>query len=59
MAQFDGKYITSYLMAIVMFALPLIIYEIFANKTKCVKFTLKMKVTAREEKNETCVTYWK
>ena len=31
MAQFDGNYATSYLMAIVMFALSLIVCEILAN----------------------------
>ena len=32
---FDGKYTTSYLMVIVMLALSLTVYEIFANYEKC------------------------
>ena len=34
MAPFDGKYMTSYVMAIVIFALCLAIYTIFANLIK-------------------------
>ena len=33
--QFDGKYMTFCLMIIVMFALSLTIYEIFAKQEKC------------------------
>ena len=54
MAPFDGKFETSYLMAIVMRALSLTIYEIFANQIKCKKLTLKMKVKVKKEKNWTC-----
>ena len=39
-APFDGKYRTSYLMAIVMSALSLAIYEMFVNKIK-LKFDLE------------------
>ena len=41
MAPFDGKYQTSYLTAIVMFALSLTVYEIFANLIKCENFYLE------------------
>ena len=41
MAPFDAKYLTSYLMAIVMFALSLTVYETFANQEKCHKFDLE------------------
>ena len=41
MASFKGKYITSYLMTMVMFALSLTIYEIFENQIKCKMFYLK------------------
>ena len=37
----SGKYMTSYLMAIVVFALALIIYKIFTHKIKCTKFYLE------------------
>ena len=39
--SFDGKYMTSYLMGIVMFALTLTIYEIFAKFIKCKYFELR------------------
>ena len=35
MAPIDGKYMTSYLMAIVMFAPSLTVYEIFIEQIKC------------------------
>ena len=41
MAPFYSKYMTSYLMEIVMFALALTIYEIFAKQIKCKKFGLE------------------
>ena len=41
MAPFDGKYLISYLIAIVMFALLLTIYKIFTKRVKCQKFDLK------------------
>ena len=40
MASFDGRYMTSYSIAIVIFALSFTIYEIFANQIKCEKFDL-------------------
>ena len=50
---FDGKYMTSCLWAIVMFALSLTVYEIFANKIKYQKFDLEMNVNINDEKNRT------
>ena len=44
----DGKYMTSYLMAIVMFVLTLTIYEIYA-KQYAESFALKMKVKVKEK----------
>ena len=44
---FDGRYMTSYLMAIVMFAISFIIYEIFTNQIKCQKFELENKLRTR------------
>ena len=44
LAPFDGKYLTSYLMAIVMFALSITISEIFATIIKWKRFDLEMKV---------------
>ena len=41
MAPFDGKYMTSYLMATVTFALSHTIYEIFTKQMKCQKFYLE------------------
>ena len=41
---FDGKYTISYLMAMVMYALSVKIYEIFAKQIKNLKLTLKIKV---------------
>ena len=38
---FDGKYATSYLMAIVMFDLSHTVYEIFANEEQCQNFDLE------------------
>ena len=40
MLRFDGKYPTSYLLAIVMFAQSLTIYELFANIMKCQRLDL-------------------
>ena len=37
---FDSKYMTSYLMSIIMFALSLTIYEILANQINCKKKVL-------------------
>ena len=37
-ASFDGKYMTSFFMAVLMSALSLTIYEIFTNQIKCPKF---------------------
>ena len=54
MAPFDDKYMTSYMMTIVMFALSLIVCKIFSNQDKCKILTLKMKVKFKEEKNGTC-----
>ena len=41
MALFDDKYMTSYLMAMVMFTLALTIYETFAKLINCQKFDLE------------------
>ena len=41
-AQFDGKYLTFYLMAIVMFALSLVIYEILTNQEIFQNFYLEI-----------------
>ena len=54
MAPFDGKYITSYLIAKVIFAPSLTIYEICANKIKFQKFDIK-----NEEKTELASFDWK
>ena len=50
-AIFYGKYLTSYLGALVMFALSLTIYEIFGYshvKKNAKTLTLKMKVNVKE-----------
>ena len=39
-ATLDSNYMTSYLMAIAMFALSLIYYKTFANQIKCQKMEL-------------------
>ena len=53
MVLFDGKYMTFYFMAIVMLALSVTIFEIFAKQIKCKKcLTLKLKVKVKE-KNRT------
>ena len=52
-APYDGKYLTSYLMAIVISTLSVTSYHIFTNLIKHQKFTLKMKVKVKKEKNET------
>ena len=62
MAPFDSKYMTSYLMALVMFgdfALSVTIYEIFAKQIKCPKFDLKMKIKVKEEKTGVAPFDWK
>ena len=41
MVPFDGQYMSSYLMALVMLALFFTIYEIFPNEIKCRKFDLE------------------
>ena len=41
MTPFDAKYMASYLMAIVMFALSLTVYVIFANQEKCANFDIE------------------
>ena len=43
MAQFDGKYQTSYVTAIVTFALSLPVFEIFAKQENCQNFDLEYK----------------
>ena len=40
-APFDGKYLTSYLMVIVMVALSLTVDEIFAHQEECQNFDLE------------------
>ena len=52
MAPFDGKYLTSYLMAIVMFALSITIKfaRNLQNKKNATTFTLKVKVKVKEYK---------
>ena len=48
-APLHGKYMTSYLMTIVMFALFIIFYEIFAKLIKNVKrLTLKIKAKVKK-----------
>ena len=42
-----------------MFALSLMIYEIFTNQIKCQKFDVKMKMEVNEDKNWTCAIDWK
>ena len=57
MALFDGKYMNSYLTAIVMFALSLTIYEIFANEIKFQKCDLENEgqvLKVKKEKDGTC-----
>ena len=53
MAPFDGKYMTSYFMIIIISALSLPVYEIFANK-KSQKFDFEIKAKVKEEKREFC-----
>ena len=48
------RYMTSYLMAIVMFALSLTFYEIFANKEKCLNCGLENEGKVKEQKNGAC-----
>ena len=47
---FNGKYITSYLIAIVMFALSHTIYVIFANQRKCQLWPWKWRPRSRRRK---------
>ena len=47
-------YLTSYLMAIIMFDLSLTVYEIFANLIKEKSLILKTKSKMKKEKNEIC-----
>ena len=54
MAPFDGKYMTSYLTAIVMLAPSPIINELFAYQIKCQKFDHGTKVLVKEEKIGIC-----
>ena len=53
-APFIGKYPTSYAMAIVTFAISLIVYELFANQENAKTFTLQTKVKVNEYKKWTC-----
>ena len=46
--SFDGKYRTSYLIAIVMFALYLAVCKIFAKQEKCLIFDLKTEGQGQE-----------
>ena len=41
MAPFDGKSVTSNLMAILIYALTVTIYNVFASEIKCKKFDLE------------------
>ena len=56
MASFDGKYMTSYLIAMTMFAISLTIYEIFANK-KSQKFELETEGQGHGEKKTRLVPF--
>ena len=51
---FEGKYLTSHMMVIIMFALSLTIYEIFANQEICKHFTSELKGKVKEYKRPTC-----
>ena len=53
MAPFDGKYMTAYLMTIVVSAFSLTIYKVFANQINAKSLTLNAKVKVKE-KNGTC-----
>ena len=50
LAPFDGKYMTSYVMAIIMFASDLTIYEIFAKHIKCKTVDLENELRSRRRK---------
>ena len=50
MAPFDGMYMTSYFITIVMFVLSFTIYELFANQLKFQKVDLKMRVKVKADK---------
>ena len=47
---FDGKYSTSYLMAMVMFTLSLTVYELFASQKNANILNLKMKSRSKSGK---------
>ena len=54
MGLFDGQYLTSYLMEILMFSLFLTIYELFTNQIKCKEFDLENEGQSQgEEKVDT------
>ena len=53
MTPFDGKFLTSYLMSLVMFALSLTIYEIFANQIKCQNLDLESEGQGGEKHHST------
>ena len=40
MVPYDGKYVTSYLMATVIYTISVTNYEIFTDKIQCQKFNL-------------------
>ena len=54
MAPFDGKYMTSYLMTIAMFALSHTVNDIFANQIKCQKFDVENEGWDQRRKKGTC-----
>ena len=56
---FDGKYMTSYLMAILMFALSITIYKIFTNQTKCQVWPWKCRSLSRKRKKGLAPFNWK
>ena len=57
--QIESTYIPSYLISIVMFALSIIFYDIFANKLKCQKFDLENICQSQLGKNVTCAIHLK
>ena len=52
---FDGKYMTSYLMVIVIFALSLTVCEIFAKQGKCQNFDPENEGQVQAGKNMTYI----
>ena len=48
---FDDKYMTSYMMTIVTYALSLTTYNIFAKQIKCQKFDLDNEGQGEEKQN--------